>query len=80
MKISKTELLKKYGIELPVGKFAITNDGKQYTINSVKDDTEGCILVGSRKTATGIAGCAPMVDAVIGLIDNAQGQCTIEIR
>ena len=45
-----------------------------------ENDTEGCILVGSRKTATGIAGCAPMVEAVIGLIDNAQGQCTIEIR
>ena len=80
MKIGKTELLKKYGIDLPVGKFAVTNDGNQYTINSVKDDTEGCILVGTRKTATGIAGCAPMVEAIIGLIDKAEGICTIEIR
>jgi hypothetical protein len=43
-------------------------------------DTEGCILVGTRKTAIGIAGCAPMVESIIGLIDNAQGECTIEIR
>ncbi len=43
-------------------------------------DTEGCILVGTRKTATGIAGCAPMVEAIIGLIDKAEGICTIEIR
>jgi len=43
-------------------------------------DTEGCILVGTRKTATGIAGCAPMVETIIGLIDKAEGICTIEIR
>ena len=80
MKIGKTELLKKYGIDLPVGKFAITNDGHHYTINKVKDDTEGCILVAARKTATGIAGCEPVLKSIISLIETSTTPVTLEIR
>lgn len=43
-------------------------------------DSSGCILLGSRKTETGIAGCAPMVAAVIELINSSKNNCTIEIR
>ena len=47
MKINSKELHNRYGIELPSGKYDITNDGEYYTISTVKDDTEGCILVGT---------------------------------
>ena len=49
MKISRNELKNRYGIDLPVGKYRIKVDGGSYTINTVKDDTEGCILVGLNK-------------------------------
>lgn len=49
MKISRYELKNRYGIDLPVGKYTIKVDGGSYTINTVKDDTEGCILVGENK-------------------------------
>lgn len=47
MKIGKNALRKKYGIDLPVGKFAIAIVDGKYRVSSVKDDTEGCILVGA---------------------------------
>ena len=46
MKINKAELKSKYGIDLPNGKYRITVRDGFYTVNTVKDDTEGCILVG----------------------------------
>lgn len=49
MKISRNELKDRYGIDLPVGKYIINVDGDSYTINTVKDDTDGCILVGENK-------------------------------
>lgn len=49
MKISRNELKNRYGIDLPVGKYRIKTEGGNYTINTVKDDTEGCIIVGLNK-------------------------------
>ena len=46
MKVSKHDLYLRYGIELPTGKYSIKVDGNMYYIYTVKDDTEGCILVG----------------------------------
>ena len=46
MRISKSELNKKYGINLPAGKYQINSKDHRYEIFTVKDDTEGCLLVG----------------------------------
>jgi len=46
-KIKKSELLSEYGIDLPAGKFCIKTDNSVYSVYKVKDDTEGCILVGA---------------------------------
>lgn len=45
----QSELKKIYGIELPIGKYKIIKDGDYYKIYTIKDDTEGCILVGFNK-------------------------------
>ena len=47
MKISRKELASRYGIDLSAGKYDIKLLENVYTINTIKDDTEGCILVGS---------------------------------
>ena len=47
--ITQKELLDKYGIDLPKGKYSINTKENVYDIYSVKDNTEGCILVGVSK-------------------------------
>lgn len=44
--ITQKELLDKYGIDLPKGKYSINTKENVYDIYTVKDNTEGCILVG----------------------------------
>jgi hypothetical protein len=46
MKIGKSILLNKYGISLNSGKYQINACGDYYEVYTVKDDTEGCVLVG----------------------------------
>lgn len=48
-KITQKDLLIKYGISLPKGKYDIVVDGNKYKIYTVKDDTEGCLLLGLNK-------------------------------
>lgn len=45
-KAKRSELKKKFGIDLPPGKYRVYTRDTEYEIYSVKDDTEGCILVG----------------------------------
>ena len=47
--ITQKELLDKYGIDLPKGKYSINTKENVYDIYTVKDNTEGCILVGEYK-------------------------------
>lgn len=47
--ITQKELLDKYGIDLPKGKYSINTKENVYDIYTVKDNTEGCILVGECK-------------------------------
>jgi len=54
MNITKEELLSKYGISLEKGKYTIENLGDKYKINILKDDTDGCILVGDQITEKGL--------------------------
>lgn len=47
--ITQKELLDKYGIDLPKGKYSINTKENVYDIYTVKDNTEGCILIGECK-------------------------------
>ena len=47
--ITQKELLDKYGIDLPKGKYSINTKENVYDIYTVKDNTEGCLLVGECK-------------------------------
>lgn len=51
MKICRNELKIKYGIDLPKGKYSIKQNGNEYEIYTVKDDTDGCLLVGKNTIA-----------------------------
>jgi len=46
MKIGRNELKIKYGIDLPKGKYSIKQNVNEYEIYTIKDDTDGCPLVG----------------------------------
>ena len=46
--ITRKELLDKYGINLDKGQYTIENINGVYKVNTVKDDTSGCILVGTK--------------------------------
>ena len=45
--INKSELLTKYGISLEKGTYTIENIDGVYKINTLKDDTSGCVLLGT---------------------------------
>lgn len=47
MNITHQKLLSDHGIDLSKGKYAIRAKDGFYEIYTVKDDTEGCIIVGS---------------------------------
>lgn len=47
MNITHQKLLSDHGIDLSKGKYAIREKDGFYEIYTVKDDTEGCIIVGS---------------------------------
>ena len=49
MKITKEELKSKYGIDLPKGQFSVKKVGDAYEVYSVKDDTQGCVILGENK-------------------------------
>lgn len=46
--ITKKELLDKYGINLDKGKYTLENIEGVYKVNTLQDDTSGCILVGTK--------------------------------
>lgn len=48
--ITQKDLLKKYGISLPKGKYDIEVADGKYKIYTVQDDTDGCLLLGLNKT------------------------------
>lgn len=47
--ITQKDLLKKYGISLPRGKYDIEVADGKYKIYTVQDDTDGCLLLGLNK-------------------------------
>jgi len=52
--ISKKELLTKYGIDLDKGQYTVENLGDKYKINTLQDNTSGCILIGDQITEKGL--------------------------
>ena len=48
--ITQKDLLKKYGVPLPKGKYDLEVVDGRYKIYTVQDDTDGCILLGLNKT------------------------------
>lgn len=71
--ISREKLLSDYGIDLDKGLYKIYEKDGQYQIFSVKDDTEGCPLLGMQATEVSlIAGTSrPAVALVKGEVMRA---------
>lgn len=83
MKISKSELKTVYGIDIPAGLYRIKNDGISYTINLVKDDTDGCILVGKNKEVGKVLDSRYTYNNLYKQLEAAAKRCeyiTIEIK
>ncbi len=78
MKIGKSELQEKYGIDLPVGLFKINTSSDGYVINSVKDDTDGCILVGTSRSGDSIVHSRDAYTRLLESLDTSDH--TIEVR
>ena len=82
-KMRRSDLLNTYGIELPIGKHKVYRIGDEYKIYSIKDDTEGCILVGAGKAGDSITKSRIAFDALYSQIRDAieQGESVwIEIK
>jgi hypothetical protein len=47
MKLTQAEFKEKYGVEIPKGKYRIKNKENSFDVCQYKDDTLGCILVGT---------------------------------
>ena len=81
-KISRSSLLETYGIDLPVGKFKLYLKGASYDVFSVRDDTEGCPLLGRVPTSDGVANCgernATLLDMVVEAEEEGR-ECWIEV-
>lgn len=71
-KLNRASVLKTYGIDLPPGKYSIHDEGDHYDIFTVRDDTEGCPLLGAFRTATGVRGCAEVNQSLIDFIASAE--------
>ena len=83
MKIRRDDLLSRYGIDLPVGKYKVEDGGNTYSVFSVRDDTEGCPLLGAVRTANGVRNCAQVNADLLDLITSLEEQgdvAWIEIR
>lgn len=80
MKISRSELKEKYGIDLPKGKYRIKVDGDSYVINTVKDDTEGCLLVGENKVVGQVINSRATYNKLFKILSETKERIIIEIR
>lgn len=80
MKISRSELKEKYGIDLPKGKYRIKVDGDSYVINTVKDDTEGCVLVGLNKEVGKVLDSRKMYNVLFRELVSTKERIIIDIR
>ena len=65
MKISKSDLQEKYGITLPSGKYMVHTKADHYEIYSVRDDTEGCLIVGQERIENYVRNSKLAFDALL---------------
>lgn len=69
-----------YGINLPVGKYKVYIDGTNYKIYTVKDDTEGCILLGENKIKGGVINSQICFHKFMSIVKNDEdGMLSLEI-
>ena len=82
-KISKSELLSKYGIDLPFGKFKIINKENYYEVLSIKDNTEGCVLLGNGRANSYLLDSRSAVNKVFSAVEKALDRgddVTLEVK
>lgn len=71
MEINQKELLDKYGIDLSKGHYTIENINGVYKISTLRDDTSGCILVGSAIQRDSVLHSKATYQALVTQIKNA---------
>jgi len=71
MKITTETLKSQYGISLPPGKYEIRVRDGFYKVDLIKDNTDGCILVGLNKGEDLIYNCSATYDYIYGSIEEA---------
>lgn len=72
MKVIDKNILKNtYGIALNEGNYKIIVNGNNYDIYTIKDDTQGCVLVGEKNgPGTAVLNSRKTMDALMTMMKN----------
>lgn len=80
MKITRENLKSLYGIDLPIGLYKITPKNSVYQIDIIKDDTEGCVLVGYDRAPNRIGRSREAFNDLMAKIQAAGGRGKVIIK
>ena len=78
--ISRDDMLSKYGIDLPPGRYNISINDGFYDISKVYDDTEGCLLPGENKVVGKVINSKYYEKLIIQKIKKAGGKILLTIE
>lgn len=67
--ITQKQLKEKYGLDLSKGNYAFEIQGNKYRIYNVKDDTEGCVLVGENKIKGQVINSRATMNKLLNLLE-----------